>query len=85
MAGRKKYTGSKDFGVRLGLAIRARRKAKDMTLQEVSDTTSGVISVSLIASYEKGTVPSIDRYLILCSALGCSFEELLPDGTAPKV
>lgn len=74
-----KVPRKKGFGAALGAAIRARRKAAGLVMQDVEERTGGAITPSTLAGYESGlSVPGLSRMLIICAALSCSLYDLLP-------
>jgi transcriptional regulator with XRE-family HTH domain len=68
------------FAGRLGECIRARRFARGLTLEAASDRTLGMVSLNMWSSYEMGEHRMrIDNFLMICAALECRPEEILPD------
>lgn len=67
-----------DFYVSLGQKIRSRRKAKHLTLKELSQTLNK--SVSTLSKYETGEIIiSIDALIDICNILDIDISSLLPD------
>ena len=56
---------------KIGLRLRAARKAQKLSLQKLADVTGGVLSKSRISNYEQGLRrPGIEEARILAKALG---------------
>src|SRR4051794_6027968 len=71
-------TSQGTISARIGAMIRRRRQALRMTLADVEKTTNSNISGGLVAAYEKGVTPSMDKFLWLCFALRCHPMSLIP-------
>lgn len=76
MRHKKNTTGQEDFGKKLGQAIAVKRKALDLT----QDDLAGMVGVDAetISRFERGTTaPSIERLVVIARALGIGVGELL--------
>lgn len=68
------------FAGKLGECIRTRRFARGLTLEAASDRTLGMVSLNMWSAYEMGEHRMrIDNFLMICAALECRPEEILPD------
>lgn len=61
--------------VRFGARLKARRLAKNMTLQAVAERTG--FSVSAISEMENGLKPTFPKASIVCEALGVRLSRVL--------
>lgn len=64
-------------GALLGRAVRARREAAGLTLDELSDRTLGIVTSSGICKCEQGHEPRLRNLLAICFALGTTPDSLL--------
>jgi transcriptional regulator with XRE-family HTH domain len=70
-----------EFARQVGLAMRAAREAKGLTMSAASAYTGGRIGVSLWSIYELGaTEIKLRNILLIAEALGIPLEALLPEG-----
>lgn len=61
----------------LGLAIRARRKQRQMTQQQLADATEGAVDQTNLSRIERGEQePPAEKLVELARALGCRVSEL---------
>lgn len=74
---------SDSFYVTLGQKLRARRRAKHMTLNELAQKLNK--STATISKYEKGEIfISIDTLVDICSILNIEISSILPDTCATE-
>ena len=60
----------------IGAAIRKRRRAQDMTQEQLAELAG--VSVSFIGHIERGTRKmSLDTFASICRALGCALGDIV--------
>lgn len=77
-AGRNDRMDSGSFYITLGRQLRARRRAKHMTLNELAEKLNK--STATVSKYEKGEIfISVDTLVDICRILNVDISSLLPD------
>ena len=74
---------SKESVYQFGEKLRQLRKSRNMSQEQLAEKISDTCSSNMISRYESGqTIMNVFTYFDVCNALGCTYNELAPDGIA---